>query len=139
MLEVETIIFVKKNLTLLNYIVGIISFLFGVSPLFMEREKVEKQANVIYIEISAAIFLIFTISMFSLDFISNINLLKKNTCISLKKEYKKELPFKELYPYRKGKIIKVGDENYLVKNNKYLRELDIKEDYKYNIIKCSNL
>ena len=138
MLDIETIIFIKKYLTTLNYIVGIISFLIGVSPLMMEREKVEKQANVIYIEISAAIFLLFTISMVSLDYISDIDLLKVGSCVSLKEKYVKELDFKELHLSNKFlKIKKLGEDSYLVQNkNGYFSKIKRKNDYKYNNVKC---
>jgi hypothetical protein len=135
MIDDQTIIFIKTNLTGLHYFVGIISFLFGISPLFLDREKVKKQANVIYIEISAAVFLLFSVSMISLDYISGKPLFEEKSCVKLKKTYLKKIPFKELVRYNVGvNYIKDMNNNYYLiynQNSKSYSSLPIGQDYKY--------
>lgn len=140
MLDLDTIIFIKENLTGLHYLVGITSFFLGISPLFLDREKVQKQANVYYIEISAAVFLLFTISMITLGLISSKAIFKEGNCVQIKNEYIEEIPFNELLKYHHGEnlIKSISSNHYLLYNynSKIYKSLDTPEDYKYNQVKC---
>lgn len=139
-MDTGTIIFIKENLIILHYFVGISSFFIGVSPLFLDREKVQKQANVYYIEISAAVFFLFTISMLSLDYISGKPLFKETQCIQIRDSYVDDIPFKQIVKYYQGgsTIKEVGSNHYLLYNfpTKTYSALEITEDFKFKQIKC---
>lgn len=138
-MEPSTLLLIKSNLTLLNIVFAIISFLIGISPLFMDRESLNKQTTPFWVELSALMFLIFTVFMFSLDYFATIPLYKLETCIKYKNSYLTKLEFVQYYDRNKKiKIKDAGDSNYLVQNlkTKELYELSIKEDYKYQQSSC---
>jgi hypothetical protein len=136
----NNILFIKENLVLINILAGFVSFMIGISPLFIEREVLEKQTKPIIIEFTAFIFLIYTISSGILGYISDKPLYRKNQCISYKEKYYIDNEFKK-YFYLEDKLLikELGDENYLLKNlnSHILYKMPISEDYKFKKINCN--
>lgn len=141
-MDPTTLILIKSNLKLLNVVSAIVSFLIGISPLFMEREQMGKQKTPFWVELSAVAFLVFTLFMVSLDYLADLPLYKGGVCLKYKNSYLTKLEFVEFYPRdKKIRVQKIGDEHYLVYNLKTreLYELPTKEDYKYQRVSCSEL
>lgn len=138
MLDPNTLYFVKSNITVISYLSSSISFLFGISPLIMDKESVSKHNTPFWLEISAAFLLAFNIFMFSLESIADKPMFKQNQCMSLKQKYLNRLEFSEEYSRKFIKILKIGNDNYLVENIKNTEkyELPIRDDFRYKQYDC---
>lgn len=137
MISTDTLLFVKSNLTVINYLSSSISFLFGISPLFMDKDRVLAHHTPFWIEISAAFLLLFNIFMFSLNSISDKPMFQNSDCIVLKNKYLKRLEFFDEYDQKTLKILKIGDNNYLLSYKSMIYEMPIKEDFKYKSAACN--
>lgn len=139
MIDPSTLYFIKSNLTVLSYISSSVSFLFGISPLIMDKESVSRHNTPFWIEVSAAFLLIFNIFMFSLDSVADKPMFREQTCLTLKKKYFTRLEFSDMYSRKVIKIVTTGSNNYLVQNQdsreKY--ELPIREDFRYKETECN--
>lgn len=131
----DNLIFIKENLTLLNYLTGIISFIIGISPLLVDRETLEKHNKPVWIETSAFIFLIYMIFLLFMQIYAERPLYKKNDCILKKEVYFYDEDFKSIIN-KKYQIKDIGEQNYLLKSNSHFLIIPKKHDYRYKKIKC---
>jgi recombinational DNA repair ATPase RecF len=103
----------------------------------MDKDRVLAHHTPFWIEISAAFLLLFNICMFSLSSIADRPMFFDHSCIMLKNKYLKRLEFYEEYNQKTFKILKIGDNNYLLSyKNNFLYEMPIKEDFKYKEVSC---
>lgn len=134
-MDFNTLVIIKSNLKLLNVLSALVSFFIGISPLFMNKDQISKPTRPFWVELSAVSFLLFTVLMYSLDFIADLPLYKAGSCLQYKNSYLTQLEFVEYYSRdKKLKVKLVGSDNYLVQNLKTseLYELPIKDDFKYS-------
>jgi hypothetical protein len=138
MVDSNTLYIIKSNITVISYISSSVSFLFGISPLIMDKESVSKHNTPFWIEVSAAFLLVFNIFMFSLDSFADKPMFPEQYCLTLKKKYFSRLEFADMYDRKVIKIVKIGSNNYLVQNQesreKY--ELPIRDDFRYKETEC---
>ena len=140
LISYDNLLFIKENLTLINLLAGVFSFIIGISPLLMDRDSLERQTKPLIIEFTAFIFLIYTILIIGLDFIASKPLYRKNMCISHKEKYYIDYEFKKYFYLNDKLYIKeVGEDNYLLINlsNKIYYKMPISEDYKYYKKRCN--
>lgn len=137
-MDAETLILLKKFYTLINFLVAFASFGAGISPLFMDKEKLSQARKPILVEISAMIFVIFTLSTLALEYFVDRPVFKNNNCIQLKSNYLADVEFSELKSPDLYRIIKTGKDNYLIKNlrNDNILSFPIRKDYQYKRSTC---
>lgn len=139
MISYDNLLFIKENLVLINILTGVFSFMLGIAPLLIDRESLEKQSKPIIIEFTAFIFLLYTIAVVCLGYISKKPLFKENSCIKHLEHYYIDNEFKEFF-YLNDKLFikKIGEENYLLYNlnNKIYYKMSTTEDYKYQKVNC---
>ena len=131
----DNLILIKENLTLLNYLTGIISFIIGISPLLVDRETLEKHNKPLWIETTAFIFLIYMIFLLFMQIYAERPLYKKKDCIIKKDIYFHNEDFKYIIN-KKYQIEDIGEQNYLMKSKHNFLIIPKKSDYKYKKIKC---
>lgn len=139
MIDDSTLYLIKSNLQMINYASAIVSFLIGISPLLMNREAVEKTSRPFLVELSAAFFLIFTIMLIFLDFVSTKPFFKENQCLVLKDKYENKLEFPSYHKSKVFKVISIGSDVYLLRNIRTndTVETEIKEDFKFRKTLCN--
>ena len=104
----------------------------------MDKEKLSQARKPILVEISAMIFVMFTLSTLALEFLVDRPIFKQNSCIQLKANYLADVEFSELRSPDLYRIIKTGKDNYLIKNltNNNILSFPIRKDYKYKRSPC---
>lgn len=138
-MDLGTLLFLKKFYTLFNYLVFFISFAAGISPLFVDKQKLGEARKPILVEISAMIFVIFTLSTLALEFLVDRPVFRPNSCVQLRPNYLADVEFSELRSPDLYRVLKVGNNNYLIRNlrNNNILSVPIRKDYQYRRNSCS--
>ena len=138
---------IKYNTDLLNLILPFIFFIIGIFPLlekrtdFSEDEGLKKNIKSIYfkIEFFAAVGLIASIILYSINYLASSPLYQKGQCLKLDKKIELS-QFRKIQKEKEKKIKVLLFENdfYLVKNSSgYYYEISSLKDFYYKKVKCS--